>query len=169
MMFTVALTTLVSSSFKHSRNRGQLVLRSSGDCKKHLYSTSTAFFRMFGDECVNFATKSGARSRASDGDAICESPLMASDISGTEPEVRSYKSRKVPSAQLISSTAHPQCLHLFDQIRSQHQHIRIDPEALNRGQIPHSLLPELWTAHDLQGMEARPCHVVAKHVEVDQL
>ncbi len=89
MTLTVADMTLSSSSFKHSRSRGHDERSSSGDCKKHLYRTITAFFRTCGEVCESFVTKSGARSRAKEGEAICASPLIANVVSGEEEEKRS--------------------------------------------------------------------------------
>lgn len=60
---------------------------------------------MFGEEWVSFATRSGARSLAREGDAMCERPLMARDISGTEPEVRSWiSSAQIPKSRTIFYT-----------------------------------------------------------------
>lgn len=59
--------------------------------------------------------------------------------------------------------------HLLQQIRCQHENLRVRPEALHSSKISHALLVIFGRRHDLENVEGRPRHVVADHLQVYQL
>ena len=59
--------------------------------------------------------------------------------------------------------------HLLEQIRCQHEDFCVWPKRLNSAKVSNALLVVFWGGHDLEDVERRPRHVVAKHFEVYEL
>ena len=60
-------------------------------------------------------------------------------------------------------------VYLLQQVCSQHQNFSIRSKGLHSSQISYALLVVFRRRHDFEDVEGSPGHVVAEHLEVDEL
>ena len=95
----------------------------------------------------------------------CGRAVIGKDIVVVDPVVRSYK--------LLSATGGRQRVQaqtdFLEQVRGQHQDLGVRPEGLHCAQVSYAFLVVFRGGHDLEDMERGPGHIVAHHLEVDEL
>jgi hypothetical protein len=162
----MAAVTLGSSSgsIRRSLILGHDALKASGYTKASLYRVTTVFFLMTACEWVRRGSRSPRRDMAKEGVTMWGRAEIGRAMMVGNDAATSWNPVSIVSEEALVRT-----WYLLQQVCGHHEHVGIRTEALNGGEVSDPFLVVFLRRHDLEDVEGCPGHVVADHLEIDEL